>query len=282
MENTIECNLDNLVLYVEAVRMSGFEYFRKKLDEAETDGKIPPIRMTIGKGWSDYHYRLNIGQGGGAVTIGYKHNSVRHSEEFFTMRIEFNPAKNTKDYDTFWSIFGELFINHTKRIKQLDLAFDVPAEIRRIFAVSLTGRQRAYYKSTQYFGSAGNTGRLKIYDKKAELQEKQGVTIVDEHKTRIEYTFRFDEPITIQLFSKCNTTINTEYQIVLLNEEKLTGEIKAAVLGIHHGYMKMSEFTRTTKTKIKRALESMEQLDLDHAYHNARTKIIKKISSHLK
>ena len=282
MDNSIDCNIDNLIIYVENVRMSAFEYFRKKIDDAELAGKIPPVRMTIGKGWSDYHYRLNIGQGGGAVTIGYKHNSVRHNEEFFTMRMEFNPSKNTEDYETFWSIFGELFIKHAKKIKQLDLAFDVPAEIRRIFAVSLTGRQRAYYKSTQYFGSAGNTGRLKIYDKKAELEEKQGVTVVDEHKTRIEYTLRLEEPITIQLLSKANLTINQEYQIVLLHEEKLTGEIKAAVLGIHHGYMKMNEFTRTTKTKIKKALESMEQLDLDHAYHNARTKIIKKVSSYLK
>lgn len=282
MGKDIDCMIDNLVVYVYAVRVSGFEYFREKIDAAEMDGKIPPVRFSIGKGYSEYHYRLNIGQGGGAISIGFKHNSVRNNEEFFTMRVEFNPSKNSELYNGFWDIFKELFFSHTKKIKQFDLAFDIPEEIRRIFAISLTGRQRAYYKSTQYFGSAGNTGRLKIYDKKAELQEKQGVTIVDEHKTRVEYTVRFEEPVTVQLLSKAALAMNSEYQIVQLNEEKLTGEIKAAVLGVHHGYMKMNEFTRTTKTKIKKALESMEQLDLDHAYLNARDKIIKQISSYFK
>ena len=282
MEKEVTCVLDNLVIYVYGIRVSGFDFFREKLDKAETEGKIPPVRFSIGKGYSDYHYRLNVGQGGGAVAIGYKHNSIRNNEEFFTMRIEFNPAKNGVEYERFWEIFKELFFSFEKRIKQFDLAFDVPVDIKRLFAVSLSGRQRAYYKSTMYFGSSGNTGRLKVYDKKSELEEKQGVTVVDEHKTRIEYTYRFEEPYTVQILSKADSSINKEYTIVVLNEEKLTGEIKAAVLGVHYGYMKMNEFTRTTKVKIKKALESMEQLDLDHAYLNARTRIVKQIASYFK
>lgn len=282
MEKQVTCNLDNLVVYVYNVRVNGFQVFRDKLDKAEEDGKIPPMRFSIGKGYSEYHYRLNIGQGGGAISIGYKHNSVRNNEEFFTMRIEFNPSKNAEMYGGFWEIFKELFFSYEKRIKQFDLAFDVPVDIKRLFAISLTGRQRAYYKSTLYYGSPGNTGRLKIYDKKTELEENQGVTVLDEFKTRIEYTYRFEEPFTVQILSKANSAINKEYTIAVLNEEKLTGEIKAAVLGVHYGYMKMNEFTRTTKIKIKKALESMEQLDLDHAYLNAREKIVKQIASYFK
>lgn len=281
MEKSIECKLDNLVVYIEAVRMNTFNVFRDRLEEQEYLSKIPPIRLTIGKGYSDYHYRLNVGQGGGAVTVGFKHNSVRSNEEFYTMRVEFNPQKNGIDYEAFWEVFARIFKDHTKRIKQLDLAFDVPVPINKIFAFSLTGRQKAYYKSTLYFGSPGNTGRLKIYDKKAELDEKQGVAIVEEHRTRIEYTLRFEEPLSLQLLSKASLTINTEYEIVHLNEEKLSGETKAAVLAIHHDWMKMSEFTRTTKTKIKSAVASMEKFDLDHAYHNAQKTIIEKINSYL-
>ena len=282
MEKLEDCVIDNLVIYVYEVRVNAFEYFREKLDKAELEGKIPNVRFTIGKGYSEYHYRLNVGQGSGAVTIGYKHNSVRHIEEFFTMRVEFNPSKNEKLYRGFWDVFRELFVNHVKKIKQLDLAFDVPIEINRLFAISLTGRQRSYYKNTQYFGSPGNTGRLKIYDKKNELEEKQGVKVLEEHRTWIEYTIRFEDAVTVQLLSKLQVSLNDDYTIAVLNVEKLTGEIKAAVLGVHHGYMKMNEFTRTTKVKIKKALDSMGQLDLNHAYQNALDRNVKMISSYFK
>lgn len=281
MENNIHCLLDNLVIYVSAVEVEQFELFRSRLDRAEEKGNIPPIRFTIGKGFSEYHYRLNIGQGGGAVTIGFKHNSARSSETFYTMRVEFNPQKNQILYGAFWDVFRDTFAVYTKRIKQLDLAFDIPVQKKEIFAFSLTGRQKSYYKDTLYFGSPGNTGRLKIYDKKAELDEQQGVAIAEEHRTRIEYTLRFEEPLSLQFFSKANLSINSEYNIVILNEGKLTGEIKAAVLAIHHDWMKMSEFTRTTKNKIKSTLESMEKLDLDHAYRNVQEKIVKEINSYL-
>lgn len=277
----IDCKLDNLVIYVEAIEMERFELFRSRLDRAEEQGKVPPIRFTIGKGFSEYHYRLNVGQGGGAVTIGYKHNSARSSEKFYTMRVEFNPQKNQTFYEAFWDVFRETFSVETKRIKQLDLAFDIPVQKKKIFAFSLTGRQKSYFKDTLYFGSSGNTGRLKIYDKKAELDQQQGVAIAEEHRTRIEYTLKFEEPMTLQFFSKANLTINSEYEIVHLNEEKLSGEVKAAVLAIHHDWMKMSEFTRTTKNKIKSAIANMEKFDLDHAYINAQQKIIKEINSYL-
>lgn len=282
IRNVVDCKLDNLVIYVERIDISVFELFKNRLERAEEQGKIPPIRFTIGKGYSDYHYRLNVGQGGGAITIGYKHNSARSSETFYTMRVEFNPQKNQRLYEGFWEVFRGTFEVFTKRIKQLDLAFDVPVHNKKIFAFSLTGRQKSYYRDTLYFGSSGNTGRLKIYDKKAELDEKQGVAIVDEHRTRIEYTIKFDEPMTLQLFSKVTQlSINAEYEIVHLDVEKLTGEVKAAVLAIHHDWMKMSEFTRTTKTKIKSAMASMEKFDLDHAYQIAQEKIIKEINSYL-
>lgn len=281
MENPVDCTLDNLVIYVEDVHRDTWMGFQSKLDKSEYMGKIPPIRMTIGQGYSEYHYRLNIGIGSGAVTIGYKHNSAREGEEFYRMRVEFNPSKSSVLFETFWDMFAKQFECHTKLIKQVDLAFDVSVNISKVFAISLTGRQKAYYKSTQYFGSRGNTGRLKIYDKKTELEEKQGVTIIESDRTRIEYTYRFDEALTVQLFSKANTNINTEYEIVSFNEEKLAGDVKAAVLAIYHDFMKISEFTRTMNKKIKSAVASMEKFDLDHAYQSANKKIIKMITSYL-
>lgn len=279
----ILCTIDNLVIYVYAVTPHSFDYFKGKISDLEMAGKAPETRLTIGKGYSEYHYRLNVGKGGGGVTVGYKHNSKRENEESYDMRIEFNPVKNNSEiYGHFWDLFKELYLHHTKKIKSFDVAFDVPVNNLNLIAVSLTGRQRGNFKDTVYYGSPGNTGRLKIYNKKVELEEKQGVTITQDELTRIEYSYRFMDPLTIQWLSKVQTKINDEYSIAVLDSEKMTGEIKAAVLGIQMGYMKMSEFTRTTKTKIKKALENMEQLDLDHAYANARDKNMELIGSYFK
>lgn len=281
MQKNISCVIDNLVIYTEEVTMTAFHLLREKLSDAEMKGEIPPVRFSIGTGASDYHYRLNIGQGGGAIAIGFKHNTSR-SEDFYRMRLEFNPQKNKKLYEGFWRVYNALFFKHARKVKQFDLAFDVPIELRRISCVSLSGRQKGYFKSTQYYGSPGNHGRLKIYDKKTELEESQGIAIVHEHMSRIEYTVRIDEPMTVQWISKVSGfCINEQYKIVCLNEEKLSGELKACILALQNDLVLYKEFTRTTKKKIKEAFDSMEELDLDQAYLNAHKENMKLITSYL-
>lgn len=279
MEN-IECVLDNLVFYTEEVRMSAFNYFREKLDAAEMAGTVPTVRLTIGKGRSEYHYRLNIGQGGGAITVSFKHNSARENEEFYRMRIEFNPQKCGKLYNGFWKVYNALFCRHVKKVKQMDLAFDIPVVNNQVMVYSLTGRDKSYFKDTQYFGVSGKDGRLKVYDKKTELEEKQGIKIEEEAKTRIEYTKKFDEPLIPQVLSKMEIGINADYKIAIFNGEKVKGEIKACILAVQNNMIQMNEFTRTTKTKIKKALDDMGQLDLDHAYQSAKHEVIKTITSY--
>lgn len=280
LENSIDCKIDNLVIYVEDIRMHAFEMFKKRLEVAEYKGQIPRLRFHIGTAYSDYHYRLHVGEGGGAIAIGFKHNSCSSQDEFFRMRVEFNPQKNGEAFRGFWVVFNTFFYEFTRKIKQFDIAFDVPVPIDRVHCVSLTGRQKGYFKGTKYFGSPGNHGRMKIYDKKKELEEKQKIEI-DEEITRIEYTARFEEPMTVQWLSKVdNFGINEQYQISIFNEEKLTGELKACVLALHHELVEFKEFTRTTKKKIKNALSSMGQLDLDHAYKSALKKNVQTITSY--
>lgn len=280
MEFELDCKLDNLVFYVEMVDRDDWSRFIQRISQCEENGELPPVYHWIGKGYSDYHYNMNVGSGGGAINIGFKHNSVRENATRYRMRVEFNPQKDGGRFRAFWDTLNSVFLTNSKLIKQLDLAFDYDVEIKRLFAISLTGRQRSYFKSTQYFGSKGSSGYLKIYDKKTELKDNQGVDIIAEHRTRIEYTLKLEDPVTLHLLSKASTTINSEYKIVHLDVEKLTGELKASVLAIYHGWMKYGEFTRTTKTKIKKALESMESLDLDHAYKKAQPKIIETVKSY--
>lgn len=276
----VECTLDNLVLYTEEVNGYGFGELEKRIEFAKMKGLLPKeIRMTIGKGRSEYHYRLNVGEGAGAITVSYKHNSAKPIDDLYTMRLEFNPQKNQEMHTEFFKIYNSLFSHHTKKVKQFDVAFDVPLNINSIFAMSTTGRDKSYFKNTMYYGCSGKHGRLKIYDKKTELEDKQGVEMDVKHLTRVEYTVKLKEALTVQVLSKLELQLNEEYKITCVDLEKLSGETKACMLAVQSGEMQMKEFTRTTKAKIKQALESMVQLDLDHAYKNARQKIIKDITS---
>ena len=276
----VECVLDNLVLYTDEVPLGAFGLLEKRVTFAQMKGLLPKeIRMNIGKGASEYHYRLNIGKGAGAITVSYKHNSAKSVDDKYTMRLEFNPQKSGEMHVEFFKIYNSLFSKHPKTVKQFDVAFDVPLNINSIFAYSNTGRDKSYFKNTLYYGCSGKHGRLKIYDKKKELEEQQGIEKAVEHLTRVEYTVKLTDALTVQTLSKLDLQLNEEYKIICVDLEKLSGETKACMLAVQSGEMQLKEFTRTTRAKIKQALESMVQLDLDQAYMSARKKIIKEITS---
>lgn len=284
MKNNILCSLDNLVINVENVSQGTFDCFTNKLARLEAFSEIPEIRANIGLGYSEYHYNLNIGQGSGAIRIGYKHNSCKESARAFTMRVEFNPSKQVEsNFKAYWDVFKALFKEHMKLIKQIDIAFDLSVTTRQIIATSLTGRQRSMIKDTVYYGTRGNNGRLKIYDKKKEMQQRQKIEVPDDVElTRIEYTWKFEKALTAQKFSKSQPDFKGQYKVAVLDIEKLNGEVKAMVLAFHHGFVKWNEFTRTSKLKIKNALDTMDLLDLDHVYQHASKDIVSQITSYFK
>lgn len=275
----LKTTLDRLILVIEDAQIYKYEKLREQLEIAETYGRIPRVIYEIGKRASEYHHIIRIGEGSGAVFIGYKHNSAKENQNSYKMKIELNPsAKLSKTVSAArkiaMQILIEIFAGNTKLIKGIDVAFDVPVSNKDIYAVSLTGKERQTFKDTVYYGSSGSSGRLKIYDKKKELEKKQGVEIPEENLTRIEYSVRLKEPITLQLFSKVeNWKINETYQISRLNLDKTEGIVKSGVICVTSGQMEIKEFSRTYQQKIKKALENMGLLNLDHAYSNARNEI---------
>lgn len=287
----MKCTLDNLIFYVENVNTIAWERLTATLSDGElitkvVDGKlqgvIPLVRRTIGTGASQYHHNLHVGQGGGSVMVSWKHNSQSESQGSYRMRVEFNPSKRTMQHDWFWEQFKRIFHHNAKLINGFDLAFDVQEMISNISVVSLTGRDRSLFKNTVYYGSPGNTGRLKVYDKKKELKQKQGIEISEENLTRIEYSMKFDEPLNLNWFERVSDLgINKEYCISRFNLDKTGGVLKASVLAIQNGLMELKEFTRDYKVKIKKALKDMEQLDVDHAYMNAHEEIIKTMRDYI-
>ena len=283
MSNLVKTTLDNLVLYVEKVSIQTFKNFCVDLGRLETFSKVPQIFETIGEGYSKYHYNLNVGIGSGGLRIGYKHNSSKQMD-FYTMRVEFNPStQSEKDYEEFWSLFKKTYIEHVKLIKQVDIAFDIECNPIDIVSTSLTGRQRAIMKDTTYFGSRGNHGRLKIYNKKKEIEDRLKIKLDPEIKlTRIEYTMKFDKAVTAQIMSKAELKFSQQYKLALLSLEKQSGEMKSILMAFHEGRVQWNEFTRTTKNKIKKALDNMTLLDIDKCYLNARKEIIESITKYFK
>lgn len=275
----LKTTLDRLILVIPDAQVYKYGKFREQLEIAETYGKIPRVIYEIGKRASEYHHIIRIGEGSGAIFIGYKHNSAKENQNTYTMKVELNPSAKSSEKvsaarKVAMQILLESFATNAKLIKGLDIAFDVPVSNKDIYAVSLTGKERQTFKDTVYYGASGSSGRLKIYDKKKELEKKQGVEIPEENLTRIEYSIRLKEPVTLQLFSKVeNWKINETYQISKLNLGKTDGNIKAYVLAITSGQMELKEFTRAAQVKTKKALENMGLLDLDHEYSNARAEI---------
>ena len=268
------CTLDNLVYYVDNVSQTAWERLTLELHLGEHQSLLPNVYRKIGTGASEYHHNLHIGQGGGAIMVSWKHNSERELSVNYRMRVEFNPAKQTKMNDWFWIQFRTITHQYNKYIKQMDIAFDIPTHVNNISAISLTGRDRSLFKNTRYFGSSGKSGRLKIYDKKTELENVQGISITDEVLTRIEYTKKYDEPIALTLLeSQEDLGINEEYTISNFNLGDNEGIIKASILAIQNCEMEMKEFSKSYKVKIKKAFADMEKFDLDHEFRNAKQKI---------
>ena len=271
------------MLYIEKVSKAEFQTFCMKLSKGEAFGEVMEVRESIGKGYSEYHFNLNIGQGEGAIRIGYEHNSCAVSKAY-TMRLEFNPSKQSeKDYEGFWRVFKALFKGHVKKIKQVDLAFDIAVHPFQLISTSLTGRQRTILKDTTYFGSRGNHGRLKIYNKRKEIENRTKTKFLDDSElTRIEYTYKFDVAVTAQMFSKTRLGFSEQYKVAMLDVNDMSGELKSMVLAYHHGMVQWKEFTRTSKNKVKKALDNMILLDLDHVYSKAVDDTVKRITSYFK
>lgn len=278
----MKVSIDNLILNVEDVSPELIGTLQYRLEVAETYGKIPKVKQYIGVGISKYHYNLVIGDGGGAAHIGWKHNGQKENQRGYRLRLEVNPSKNNTDgMDAFKEIFADVFKNSRKLIKGVDIAYDVPIDMKDIMPVSLTGRTRNRIKDTLFFGGRGG-GQLKVYDKKKELQQKQGIQIPEEHLTRIEYSMRLDEPMNINFFSKFNDmNISELYQVSHLETGQVDGVVKACIIAINSGQMEMKELSRTYQAKTKKALAAMGLLDLDQGYTNAKEELLKQIQCYL-
>ena len=275
----VDVSVDRLILYVEHVPVERFQRFYDMLEFGERNGHIDKLIYYHSNDVKGYHYNVRIGQGAGAVTLGYKHNSAYEREDGYTLRMECNPAKANHNDWWFRLMFTKAFEKCRKYVKGIDIAFDIGIHISKVFPVSLTGKDLNYFRGTKYFGRRGEHGFMRIYDKKKELKEKQGIEI-DEERTRIEFAARFCDGFTLQELAYMELGIDKLYKVAVCDLDKLEGVVKACVIAVSSGQMDIKELSRTYRQKTKNALDSMRLVGLDDALRSARGSIIETVKKY--
>lgn len=266
--------LDRLNFRILDVHVDEFEAFDRDLQQCELLGALI-VNREFGKGASQYKYNLNVGwQGDGAVYIGYHHNSEnpKLKKERFDVKIEFNPNKHDFDKNKMLWICLNRFKDFRKGIKAIDLAFDFPYGIDEVVPVSLTGKTLNKFQTTYYYGQRGKHGFLKVYDKAAE----EGI---EGKKTRVEYTVKFADPITLQIFQSIDSfSINEQYAVTFCNLDKFDDEIQCYLYCIKSGFKGLTDFkSRRKREKIKKALQEVEHVDFDSLYQESKEEIVNQI-----
>ena len=266
----IDLVLDRLNFRICDVHKDDFERFASDLGKFETLGTIN-LHWDYKKGAKDYAYNLHVGQGDGAVYIGYRHNSINAKlvKERFDMKVDFNPNKHDWEaYKSLWLCMSD-FRGYKKGIKSIDLAFDVYAPISRIVPVSLTGKWTNKFQDTFYFGQRGSHGFVRIYDKAKE----EGLKDID--KTRVEFTISFAEPVTLQVFQSIGEyDVFKDYIVSVVDFDKLDVEMACILFALQHGFRSLKDFTWRKKEKIKKALLGTEQIDFQGVYNERKKAIV--------
>lgn len=267
--------LDRINFRIEDVHVDDFQRFYDSLGIVENMGFLN-VRRHLGKGCSEYRYNLYVGQGDGAVYVGYRHNSENANlvKERFHVKVEYNPSKHDRnDFKQFWLCMSD-FKMFRKSIKSVDIAFDIAVPISNIVAVSTTGKAMNKYQTTMYFGQRSSNGFLRIYDKAKEEGKK------DEVKTRIEFTLAFPPETTFQLLQSVSSyDVFEQYIVSVVQYEKLDAELACVLYAINSGFRGLKDFTRRKREKIKNALLDTDRIDFQAVFDEQKTRFFQNIKS---
>lgn len=259
--------LDRLVAVYKKITPYAFAKFVGELDYLEKNGLIEKVRHWKGKGISEYHHNFKVGNvEEGSVIIQYKHNTQAEGQSNYDLRIEFNPSKIDEQKRNLFDLiqvrfgmgeYGRTVINVT----MMELALDVEVDPRAIMVLPKQGREENRIQGNKYYGMRGRHGRLKVYDKKREREEK-GIKVDAEKLTRIEFTWRGE--VKLENLETVKLGADKLYEIKVWRNEKVEkAEIRAYILAIATGNIQLKEFTRTNQRHIKEALKDCETLGLD-------------------
>lgn len=273
--------LDRLVVIFKNISTYAFDRFATELNYHEENGLIEQVKHWKGKGISEYHHNFKIGdKEEGSVTIQYKHNTKPEKERHYDLRIEFNPSKVNEHKERLFHLIQERFavseIGRTLiNVTMMELACDVEVDHKAVMVFPKQGREENRIQGNRYYGMRGRHGRLKVYDKKREREEK-GYKVDVEKLTRIEFTWKGE--VRLEDLQTVELGADKLYEIKVWRDEKVEkAEIRAYLLAIATGNIQLKEFTRTNQKHIKNALESCETLGFDGAFDYRLPEIKKEI-----
>lgn len=113
-----------------------------------------------------------------------------------TFRIEFNP-NNLTELSRDWVLDKVLakVDDGSKKISRMDVAFDMKRDLSFYRFVNRNTKTSMFFGQsgeveTLYYGSSGSPRQVRLYDKKREMLDNQGVTIDEKHYWRFEVQLR--------------------------------------------------------------------------------------------
>lgn len=185
-----------------------------------------------------------LGFNHGSEKVGQAHNLV----------IEFNPNK-CEEIPYLWIVLKR-FYSDSKRVVcvSCDIACDMPVNILDVLYIPHGRRNTKAFNNggddmTYYFGSRGDDGHIKIYNKARELG------LLDVDLTRYEVTRSIKLPLDQCMYTELDWTCLVDINIIDNYQYDLSvdGTCKALIYAIMNGYS-LSSIPRKYKEKIKKIL----------------------------
>lgn len=123
------------------------------------------------------------------------------------MRVEFNPNKIIYD-DLLIGLF-RLIRQHaiTGQLLECDYAVDVECSPENI--VTQSRKDKVVYNDSRYYGKRHSNGRLKVYNKRKEVRDKDKISL-DGELSRCEVTCRRDEELAFDSVFYCSSPVGLD------------------------------------------------------------------------
>ncbi|MGH0555544.1 replication initiation protein [Bacillus pretiosus] len=208
-----------------------------------------------------YGHEIYIQKCNGAYIYLYYKN-LRETEGYLhTLRIETRPEY----YAHFQEVLG-MIAGKASRIEfvSCDVAYDIQKVLEDIVVIPTDARRKmSHYETTRYFGKPEQrkqNGYCRIYDKKLELKQNQGVHITYD-LSRIEIVYKISEKILLNDIVKYPPTQNEHYfAAVVMDWEALKKKQMERIINLRDG---KEMYTQYVRREIKKNLTNQYRVDFD-------------------
>ncbi len=221
-----------------------------------------------------YSYELHIRKESGAYLHVFYKNFNEKEEHTFTLRVESRPEY----YAHFKEVF-EILGKRTNKIEfvSCDVAYDIQTGLENIVVIPTDARRKMIrYKTTRYFGKPHqrkHNGYCRIYDKRLELLENQGIEISHE-LSRIEIVYKQSKKIQLHDIERYPPMQNEHYfASIIVNWDILKKKQIERIRELRDGEDMHTQYIRR---EIKKTLTNQYPLDLNELVKAEWGRLIKK------